>query len=347
MKRLSGKRKALLFIPLAILLTIVLPVAIAGCSSGDEDKTSGAPDGESGLVTIRLTDPTVYSEYVIADELGYFKEEGIQLEYVGKLDKGVTQYQLIEQGEVDFFTGHPPTTAQARLAGIKAIAVAPGMIDDPKYPHVQYLVPKDSPLQSLDEAIGHKVAVSSVSPCTDGYVRYYLKSKGFNPDDAEYVIINQDLQEQSASQGLVDITSSHPPYGGKALASGDFRELTNTWEIFNSPGAGLSVRGFSDEFIEKHPDTVQGFVNAMYRARIWANNNVEEAKKINAKYLGLDPEDVSIFIFDENKNIDPEYIQLWFDIAEDIDLWEPGDILPKDVYTNEFVPKDIPASDSK
>lgn len=78
------------------------------------------------------------------------------------------------------------------------------MIDDPEYPHVQYLVPKDSPIQSLDEAIGHKVAVSSVSPCTDGYVRYYLKSKGLNPDDAEYVIINQDLQEQSASQGLVD-----------------------------------------------------------------------------------------------------------------------------------------------
>ncbi len=34
-------------------------------------------------------------------------------------------------------------------------------------------------------------------------------------------------------------------------------------------------------------------------------------------------------------------------MSEDLGYWKPGDISPEAVYTNEFVPKDPPASDAE
>jgi ABC-type nitrate/sulfonate/bicarbonate transport system substrate-binding protein len=313
-----------------------------------ETGAAGSAAGDKAPFTLRVVTQTGFNETNVADELGFFREEGIEIEYIGVLAKGVTEFQLIEQGELDAFTTvHPPTVAQARLAGILAKAVAPGMVDNEEYPHVRYLVGADSPIQSLEEAVGKKVSITSIAPCNDGYVKYYLQSKGLDPEQVEFVVLNTPgQQEQALSQGLVDITTSHPPFAGPAVASGEAREILNTWEIFQSPGAGLSTRGFSEAFIAEHPDVVQGFVNAMYRARLWINDHFDEAKAIVAKYLELAPEDLSSFYYDSSKNITPAYVDKWFEISETIGLWNPDDVQPEDVYTNDFVPKDAPASDA-
>jgi ABC-type nitrate/sulfonate/bicarbonate transport system substrate-binding protein len=333
----------------ALLFACVL--ALAGCGGAGTASPSAETaetQNEGELFKLRMITITGSNEIVVADQLGFFRDEGIEIEYIGALSQGVTEHQLIEQGEVDCFVqSHPPVVANARLAGIKSIAVAPGIVDNEQEPHVRYLVQKDSPIQSLDEAIGHKVSITYINPCADGYVKYYLKSRGLDPDRTEFVTITGGgLQEQSLIQGMVDIATSHAPYSTQALATGEVREITNTWEIFGSPGAGLSTRGFREDFIEQHPDVVQGFVNAMYRARVWINNNLEESLEIVADYLEIEPTALSSFYYDENKNIDPGYIEQWFEIAEEVGLWEHGDILPTDIYTNAFVPEDIPPGDA-
>jgi len=331
------------------VLLILAMMTSAGCSF-DKENSSGL-DGsgdDKELFTIRVVTQTGFNEINVADELGFYRDEGIKIEYIGALGQNVTEFQLLEQGKIDAFTtSHPPQVAQARLAGIKARAVAPGMVDDEKYPHVRYLVQKDSPIRSLDDAVGKKVSITRIGPCNDGYVKYYLKSRGLEANSVEFVTLNTPgQQEQALAQRLIDVTTSHPPFAGIALATGELREITNSWDIFQSPGAGLSCRGFTDDFIAEHPDVVQGFVNAMYRSRNWINSHFDEAQKIVAKHLQLEPKDLSSFLYDSNKNITPSYIEQWFEISEEIELWKKGDIHPEEIYTNEFVPEDLPASDA-
>ncbi|MDR0671539.1 MAG: ABC transporter substrate-binding protein [Oscillospiraceae bacterium] len=337
------------------LLALTLLLALPGCANNGANADTSPPaaqgsdtqDGGEELFTLRMITITSFNELNVADALGFFRDEGIQIEYIGTLSKGVTEHQLLTQGEVDVFVqSHPPVVAQARLAGMRSIAVTTGIVDHEEYTHVRYLVQKDSPIQSLDEAVGHKVAITRINPCEDGYVKYYVQSRGLDPEGVEFVTLEAGTLEQTLMQGLVDITTSHPPYAGAALATGEVREIFNTWEMFGSPGAGLSTRGFREDFIQEHPEVVQGFVNALYRARVWINNNIDESKAIVADFLDLDPSDLSSFYFDENKNIDPAYIEKWFEISETIGLWSPGDILPTDIYTNDFVPADIPAGDA-
>ena len=323
---------------LSILLGGSLIFSLAGCQKSEPAVA------DDGLFTIKTITQTGFNEINVADELGFFKEEGINIEYTGVLGKGVTEFQLLEQGVNDAFTGsHPPTVAQARLAGLKVKIVAPGMVDNEKSPHVRYLVQENSPITSLDQIVDKKVAITSTAPCYDGYLTYYLQQKNIKGKPEFVTLSTAGQQEQSLAQGLVDVTTSHPPYAGKALAAGGVRQIATSWDILHSPGAGLSCRGFTEDFIKEHPDQVQGFVNALYKARVWINSNQDEAINIVAKYLKLEPKDLSVFWYDEEKNINPEYINEWYNISETIGLWKKGDITQEELYTNEFVPKDYNA----
>jgi sulfonate transport system substrate-binding protein len=335
-----NKRKSPM--PVRLLLSVLLLLAIAGCGKNDTVSAPGGGDNgdDKELFTIRVATQTGFNETQIAEELGYFKEQGIRIEYTGVLGKGVTEFQTILQGINDaFIGGHPPNVAQARLAGMKVLAVAPGMVDNKDFPHVRYLVQENSPIQSLSDINGKKVAITGVSACTDGYLKYYLKGKQL-PEKVNWVTLpTAGQQEQSLTQGLVDVTTSHPPYAGIAVNQGGVRQIGTSWDILQSPGAGLSVRGFSEKFIKEHPDIVRGFTIALYKSHIWINAHQKEAQEIIARKLNLKAEDVSAFWYDEHKTIQPEYIEKWYEIAEDIGLWKKGDITPEEIYTNEFAPK--------
>ena len=160
--------------PAAVAFSIGMAVIIAGAAAfglaGCKGKKQAAQDS-GGKFKLRAVTQTTFSETIIADRLGFFADEGIEIEYVGALGRGITQFQAIELGEIDVFTqGHLTSVGQARLAGIKVKAVSPGFIDDPDNPHVLYLVREDSPLRSLDDLPGSKVAASA-SVCTDGFLK--------------------------------------------------------------------------------------------------------------------------------------------------------------------------------
>jgi ABC-type nitrate/sulfonate/bicarbonate transport system substrate-binding protein len=322
------------------VFVLFITVAFTGCSGQNTGKATVA-GGAKQLVTIRVAgDGNTNGAVMIANEIGLFREEGIEIKYTGALKGGATELQTIAQGINDAFVGgHPPALAQAILAGVKVKAVAPGMVDNREFPHVRYLVKEDSPIQSLRDIVGKKVSISgTTSPCSDGYLKLWLKQNNL-PVDIEWVQLrNPGQQEQAVKQGLVDMTTSHPPYAGIVLKQGGVRQIATSYDILKNPAAGLSIAGFSEKFIQEHPDIVRGFCRALAKGRLWINAHQKEAAEIVAKKNNLNPDEVSIFWYDEHAAIEPAYMELWFKIAEDLEMWKPGAIQPTDIYTNEFAP---------
>ena len=355
MKRINPSIKKRLF---AVLLALILVITLFG-GCGQSAKTDSQASGtdsqadnassDSDLFTLRAVTQTTFSETIIADKLGFFKDEGIKIEYIGTLGQGITQYQALEQGDIDVFTqGHLTDVAQARLAGLTPVAVAPGFVDDPNNPHVTYLVREDSDIQSIADFAGKKVAIFSPGVCTDGFIRKYFKEHGLDASTIQFISLPQPGQmEQALVNNQIDVTTSHTPFAGVALAGGGVRRVGASYDIVGTPAGGLAVRGFSEKFIAEHPDVVQGFVNATYRARLFMEANPEYSKIVGADYLGLKPEEVSSNSYCQEKNILPEWADLWFHLSEDLGYWKHGDITPEEVYTNKFVPEDPPASDSE
>jgi ABC-type nitrate/sulfonate/bicarbonate transport system substrate-binding protein len=316
--------------------------AAADSENAGDDAAAG---GEKELFGLRMVTQTTNSETIIADRLGFFENEGIQAVFIGALGQGVTQYQAIATDDLDVFTqGHLTNEAQARLAGLDIKTVQPGFVDDDVYPHVTYLVREDSDIQSIEDFAGKKVGISANGVCLDGYITKYFTEHGLDPSTVEYVTLPQPGQpEQSVLQGLIDVTTSHSPYSGTALAAGGVRRAAASWDIFESPAAGMATRGFSGKFIEEHPDIVQGWVNAMYHARVFIEKYPEYSREVSADYLGLDAKDVSLNRWPQEKNIPQDWAEFWFDLSEELEYWKPGDITIDEVVTNEFVPTDYPA----
>lgn len=329
-------------------------LALAGCSSAGKTGSGSSAVGshklaqEDGLYVLRAFTTTGFQEFQLADELGFFKDAGIKIKYVGALPSGTTDLQLIQQGQADVsYSGHPATVAQARLSGVQVTMVAPGMVDDPKHPHVTYLVKKgNSKINSLKDIGGAKIGISASGVCTDGYLKYYAQKNSINPKSLSFITMPTGGQpEQAVLQGLIDVTDSHTPYAGIAEDTGKYSIIGTTWDIFQTPAAGLGARTLPDWIIRNYPQVAQGFSDAMYRARLWSNANLTEAGNLVAAVLKLKPGDVRPTVQDSQKNITPSYIELWFNIAEEISLWKHGDIKETDIYTNAFVPKDAPVSD--
>ncbi|MHB8065893.1 MAG: ABC transporter substrate-binding protein [Ruminiclostridium sp.] len=326
---------------MSAFLVILLSFSLAGCGTKEASTANNTSDTtDSGLFTIRVATQTSFNETQIAEDLGYFKEQGIRIEYTGVIKAPMTEYQLIAQGINDaFIGGHPNNVAQARLAGIKVLVTAPGMIDNEKFPHVRYLVRNDSTIKSLNDINGKKVAISSLGVCTNGYLQYYLLQNKL-PDEVKWVTLpNAGQMEQSLSQGLIDVSTSHPPYAGIAVKQGGVRQIASSWDILHDPSAGLSVRGFSDDFIKENPEIVKGFNAALAKVHPWINAHQEEAKVIIGKRLNLKPEDLSVFWYDEEKSINPAYIETWFNLSEKLGLWKHGEIKPTDIFTNAYAPQ--------
>jgi ABC-type nitrate/sulfonate/bicarbonate transport system substrate-binding protein len=327
----------------AALAAVFAALVLAGCGGKKTAKLNEDGRNADGLFPLRAINAQGATETAVGHVLGFFREEGIEIDFAGTTESGVTDFQLLDTNQIDFAAaGHPAELARAILAGAKIKAVASGMVDHPEFPHIRYLTQENSSIKTLDDIIGKKVGMASTTTCSNGYLQYYLKTRGLDPAGAEFIVIGQrGLAEQAVPLGVVDLVTGHPPHAEKVYAAGGVRQVATSWDIFHSPGAGVSVRSVRDDLIEEHPEVVQGLVNALYKTRIWMNTHQEETKDLIADWLGIEKGDLSVFWFDTNKNIDPSYIEKWFEVSETLGLWQHGEIQPTDIYTNQFVPKDI------
>lgn len=323
---------------ITVLLTIVL--AFTGCESGGKE-ASETKDGDKKLFKIKMPTQTGFNEFDVAIALGYFEEEGIEIEYTGVLQAGTSEVQTVVSGSNDVFTGHPSNVAKAVLAGAKIKIVSPGMIDNADFVHMDYVVKKGGDIQTPEDAKKQKIkiAVSGTGSCSDLVALEWARKNGVPKENLEFVLMPEAQQQQAVTQGLVDVANLHPASYKKAHEVGEVQTLFTSWDVLKDPAAGSSIRGFSDKFIKDNPEVVKGFIRALNKVHIYINNNQEEAIKIVAKALDKKPEDLATFWYDEDPEIKDSYVQTWLDLMVthgQLTEEQAGKIKTTDLYTNEY-----------
>jgi ABC-type nitrate/sulfonate/bicarbonate transport system substrate-binding protein len=322
-----------------IAATFLSAFAPLGAEAADAEKSG---EKNQDLFVIRTQMQTVHNEIQIAELKGFFEEEGIKIEYVATVE-GLSALQMLEQGLIDTQTNtHPNRAAQARIAGMKVRCAVPGMIDHPEYPHVRYFANADGNVKTLADIYNKKIAIQNYNSCYDGYLRTWLKEHKLPYDDVEWVTLPKGGQaEQALIEGLIDLTTTHPPFGGIVARAGA-KQIATTWDIFKSPAAGLAVHIFHEDFMNAHPEEMKAFSRALYKARKWNNENMPEAIRLVGGALGLDVSTLSTEWdgrwYSEEPGFLKEDIDLWFQICEDLGYWNKGDVQPEDIYTNEYAP---------
>ncbi|MDR3294900.1 MAG: ABC transporter substrate-binding protein [Clostridiales Family XIII bacterium] len=340
-KQLIFEKKAYHF---ALLAFVLFTLLFSGCgggsaSSGSNAGNAAAADGgtEKTYYDVKLADvtSTTLTVLYLADDLGYFEEFGVNPVWVGTVASG-QQVASVLSGDLNVGGGHANRLIAGIASGAKLKAVVAASETTEAIPHMKFLALEDSGLNTAEDVLGKKIGIATVGGCNEYTTYEYLKKELGIEDPRElinYVILPAGTEETALRNGDVDIIGLHgDPV--EVINRGGVKVLYTDYEVWGGDG-GATPYYFSTEFIEKNPEAVHGFVSAVAKAGNWLNENPEEAQKLFAERVGLDPKEVLYFYYSPDGIIRPETIDIWNGIL--LEYGEIKESVPlEQVYTNEF-----------
>jgi NitT/TauT family transport system substrate-binding protein len=260
---------------------LVLSVLLAGVL---------APGATGAPVPAKLEKPRVrvavggkvgffYLPLSIAEGLGYFKDEGLDLEF-NDFAGGSKSLQALVGGSADITSGAYEHTIQmkAKRIALKAF-VLQGAYADIALGVFKDRIPN---YRSIADLKGKKVGVTAPGSATHFFLMHQLIQAGLKRDAAIAIGIGQTSGAVAAAQrGELDAIANVDPVLTELEMSGairivaDGRTPEGSQAIYGGPfPAGCLYT--TEKFLRENPNTIQALTNAVVRALLWMKTATPE-----------------------------------------------------------------------
>ena len=268
-------------------VTAVFVLLLSGCVSRQD--SSGATEAPDAVPLSELSDLTLN----VGDQKG--GTEAL-LRAAGALDdlpykiafstftSGPPQIEAATAGKIDFaITGNtPPIFGAASNAKVKIVsAYDGGGFGD------QILVHADSPIQSVGELRGKKIAVAKGSSA-HGHTLVQLDRAGLTPADVELVFLQPADALPAFTQRRVDVWAVWDPYTAQAETDLAVRSIARATGVTN--GAGFGVASDAALGDPKRNTALSDLLVRYAKAVRWAHDHQDQWVDAYAREVGLAPE---------------------------------------------------------
>jgi NitT/TauT family transport system substrate-binding protein len=231
-----------------------------------------------------------YLPLTIAESLGYFKAEGLDVTIVD-FAGGSKALQAVVGGSADVVSGAFEHTLLMQPKGIKLRAFAL----QGRAPQVVLGVnPKTMPgFKSVADLKGKKIGVTAPGSSTNILANFVLAKAGLKPTDVSIIGVGAGSGAVAAMRsGQIDAISNLDPVITLLQRSGDLKIVSDTRIVAEADKAfgGPMPAGClyaPQAFIDKNPATVQALANAIVRADKWiaAAGAADIVKAVPEAYL--------------------------------------------------------------
>lgn len=305
---------------------------VAGCAGNgpQESDDPGTAEGPSSVVTVRfgsvggLTDAGLY----IADAKGYFAESGIEVEF-SRMGGGSEIGAAIATGNLDV-AGFALTAgffnAIAEGLELKVVGDKQSILPDASATRVvvrNELVGATAQ-ETFDNIRGKSVGISAMTSATVATLDFALAEYGMSIDDIELREMGYPEITASLISGQLDAAVELEPFLTQALDSGEVVDVDDLTGVVTGEGGTLVPLVYSQDFIDRDPETAQAFMTAYmrgvreYNAAFLAGENSEEIVAIVAEASGQEPglvERAKVAGLSPDQSVSVEFIervQTWF-----------------------------------
>lgn len=208
-------------------------------------------------------------------------EQGVEVKWT-EFPGGPQLLEGLNVGSVDFgVTGEtPPVFAQAAGADLLYVAHEP-----PAPTGEAILVPKDSPIKSVAELKGKKVALNKGSNVHYLLVRA-LEDAGLKYGDITPVYLPPADARAAFERGSVDAWVIWDPFQSAAEKQLQARTLRDGSGLVDNHQFYLATRSYA----EKNPQVVGALIEEIRAVGEWVKGNLDEATSQVAPLIGLSPE---------------------------------------------------------
>jgi sulfonate transport system substrate-binding protein len=213
-----------------------------------------------------------YLPLVLAQQLGYFKDEGLDVE-ISAFSGGSKALEALVGGSVDLVSGAYSHTINMASKGQRLRF----FVVQVRYPALTLGIAKAKAgsFKDLKDLKGMKVGVSAPGSSTHMVLNYIITKAGLKTDDIAVIGVGTSAGAIAAIRsGQIDAIINSDPVmttledAGNVVPVAETRTTAGTMKALGGPypEAGLYSMG---AFIEKNPNTIQAITNAIVRAEKW------------------------------------------------------------------------------
>lgn len=285
MRRLTGKKLT------GVLLTAVLAASmLAGCgNSAKNDSKESTKDDLTKVVVLGEFDPQISGQQIIAQEKGFFKEEGLDVDLQLLTDPSVST-TMVAANEAQFYSISNYQAINLVDKGSEVCLLAP-VVDAGNTqcvvggPKLEINSAKDLEGKKMGYTDGAGVIVAVKAMCDD-----------LGVDFNKINLVNLQASDMLASleSGDIDFFAAWEPWGIKAEEFGGKYLFTGTKSYLPENKGDVNYLNFevcidvSKSFLKENPEACESYVKAMIKATDYINNNLEEAAEIIGKKIDID-----------------------------------------------------------
>jgi len=176
----------------------------------------------------------------------------------------------------------------ALTRGIPLIAPFLSAFSTPSHPVERIMVMQDSPIKTLDDLKGKKLAFLGPGTVPDMFLSALPKRTKIRKEDIDLVPMPAPNMPDALAQGLVDAIFAIPPADTAAEQKYKVRTVANATDLV--PYTGLSTYVLRRDFAEANPEAAKKLLRANIRFDRWIDDNPADARSALAKNLGLPKE---------------------------------------------------------
>jgi sulfonate transport system substrate-binding protein len=239
--------------------------------------------------------------------------------------------EAINVGAIDFGnTGEtPPVFAQAAGAPIRYVAYEP-----PAVKGEAILIPKDSPLKSVADLKGKKVAVARGSNAHYLLVKA-LEKAGVEYEDITPVYLAPSDARAAFETGAVDAWSIWDPYQSSAQTTLGAKTLTDATGLVPNTQFYLS----SQKFIETEPRVLDIVLDELRGVDAWAKADIDAVAAQLSPAVGLPVPVLTVALKRQSYGIKPIDDQVLVDQQKLADTLYQLKLIPKEVRISDIARK--------
>jgi len=186
---------------LIVFIFTVFSISLVSCSN----QTEGPENGELPMLQVMLDwyPNAVHTFLYVAQEKGFFEQEGIQVEFVMPAETN-DPLRLVAAGKVDLALSYQPEIVSANVREILVVALASVV----NHPLNVLLVPENSDIESPKDLEGKQIGYPSIV-MNEALVKTMVEHVGGDPAKAELVDIGWDLIPALSTQKVDGISGGY------------------------------------------------------------------------------------------------------------------------------------------
>ena len=291
------------FLPLLLVMVLTVTMVFTACEKSPNQK----------IRLMEVTHSLFYTPQYVALTQGFFEEEGLDVELIngGGADKVMTA-MLSGEAEIGFMG--PEASVYVYNEGRDNYAINFAQLTQRDG---SFLVGREKDDNfTFDKLKGKTVLGGRKGGMPEMTLEYVIKSKGLVLD--EDVIVRTDVQFDALAGAFIsgegDYVSLFEPVAAALEKEGKGYVVASIGE----EGGYIPYTCYSatKEYIEKNPEIVQKFTNALYKAMVWVQNHSTEEIAEAVKPQFPDTED--------------DVLMTLIDRYRDQDSWKPDLIITED-----------------